>query len=62
MCEEVVAMAGNALITRKPGVLTPAEFYDLKEAIKLSGIMQRVQVPLLEILDTSGGRRSLIHG
>jgi hypothetical protein len=32
------------------------------EAIKLSGIMQRVQVPLLEILDTSGGRRSLIHG
>jgi hypothetical protein len=33
-----------------------------EEAIKLSGIMQRAQVPLPEILDTSGGRRSLIRG
>src|SRR5262245_23975035 len=33
----------------------------LGEAIKLSGIMQRAQVLLPEILDTSSGRRSLIR-
>ena len=32
------------------------------EAIKLLGIMQREQIPLLEDLDTSGGRWSLTHG
>ena len=36
--------------------------HQIEEAIKFSGIMQRAQVPLLGILDTSGGRRSLTPG